>query len=353
MRALFSNLGEGRLRAFWRLLLTFLLSFVLFWLLSSAAVIILVVILLDRGTLSATGDVSGRYTALAGMPAVQLISLVLALLGPLCALWVAARFWDRRRFPDYGFHFSLAWRRDLFFGIFAGGVLVAAVFMLERAAGWLDPAGAQSRSSLAGLVLALLAAGFGALYQELLARGYLLRNLAEGAHGRRIGARGAVLLAWLLSSVVYAAVRSSSLGADSTYLGLSLLGVVLLGGLYGLGYVLTGELALPIGLHFGWSFFAANVFGLAAPPDRLFATTLIAVHQTGPTLWTGGAIGPEAGLAGLLAVAAGALLLVAYTRVCYGRLVICTDLARYVPAPFGNEARTGRALAPGRQVPQK
>src|SRR3712207_9183124 len=37
--------------------------------------------------------------------------------------------------------------------------------------------------------------------------------------------------------------------------------VVLAGLMLGLGYVLTGELAIPIGLHFAWNFFQGGVFG--------------------------------------------------------------------------------------------
>ena len=89
MRMLFSNLAEGRLRTFWLLLLTFLLSFVLYWLLSSAAVIMLVVVVLARGVLPARGDVLGRYSTLAGMPPVQIISISMALFGTLFAVWPA------------------------------------------------------------------------------------------------------------------------------------------------------------------------------------------------------------------------------------------------------------------------
>jgi membrane protease YdiL (CAAX protease family) len=45
---------------------------------------------------------------------------------------------------------------------------------------------------------------------------------------------------------------------------LSTFNIVTFGLLFGTGYVLTGELALPIGLHFGWDFVQGFVFGVVA-----------------------------------------------------------------------------------------
>ncbi len=358
MRLLFSNLLEGRLRTFWRLLLTLLLSFVLYWLLSSAAVIMLVVVLLAERALPAGGDVAGRYSALAAMPLVQIISLGMALCGTFFAAWVAARFWDRRRFADFGFHFSPAWRRDLLFGLCLGGMLAGGVFVLERAAGWPSlaarPGSGGSPPSFAAVLVAPFAGLAVAVYQELLVRGYLLRNLAEGLAGRWIGARTAVLLAWWLSSLAYALARAGGPGPDGLrFSGLALLSLTALSGFFGLGYLLTGELALPIGLHVAWFVFSTSVLGLAAPAQGLFAGVLVGVRQAGPAVWTGGALGPDAGLAGLLAAAAGSLSLLLWVRASRGRLVLRTELTHYVPAPSSRAAELQPAPAGSRRIPQK
>ncbi len=80
--------------------------------------------------------------------------------------------------------------------------------------------------------------------------------------------------------------------------------------------LLTGELALPIGLHIAWNFFEGNVFGFPTSGAQAGAT-FIAIAQGGPELWTGGLFGPEAGLVVVPALLLGAALIYLYTR---GRL---------------------------------
>jgi hypothetical protein len=58
---------------------------------------------------------------------------------------------------------------------------------------------------------------------------------------------------------------------------------------------------------------------------------LIAIRQGGPTVWTGGAFGPEAGLIGLLAILLGSVLIVGWVRRTRGRVAWQTHLAEYAP----------------------
>ena len=185
---------------------------------------------------------------------------------------------------------------------------------MERALGWVHVTGiAQSVANripfpvgMAGAAISYLCVG---IYEELAFRGYVLRNLAEGLRGTLRGARPAVIAAWLLSAVIFGLAHGGNPGATWV----SNVQLMLAGLFLGLGYLLTGELAVPIGLHIAWNFFQGAVFGfpVSGVPQQV---SLFAISQGGPDLWTGGPFGPEAGLMGLLALILGSALIWGWAR---------------------------------------
>jgi hypothetical protein len=70
------------------------------------------------------------------------------------------------------------------------------------------------------------------------------------------------------------------------------------------GYALTGELAIPLGLHFSWNYAQGALFGFPVSGVRV-GLAVVRTRETGPDLLTGGAFGPEAGLLGVAAVLLG------------------------------------------------
>ncbi len=95
-----------------------------------------------------------------------------------------ARWPDRRPFEDYGFHFSREWWLDLAFGFLLGAFTLTAVFLIEKAAGWLKVA-ATARTVFTGYfpliaLTAVLNSAAIAVGEELTFRGYQVRNLAQG-----------------------------------------------------------------------------------------------------------------------------------------------------------------------------
>ncbi len=209
------------------------------------------------------------------------------------------------------------------------------VFLVEWSLGWIEITGSFSTSSgsvadeslpfaveILGPFVVLVVLS---ITEELLSRGYQLRNLAEGFNFPLLGARGAVLLAWLLSSSLFGLLHVFNPNASVV----STVNLILAGLLLGLGYILTGSLAIPIGLHITWNFFMGNVFGFPVSGNDFSTATFIAIRQGGPELWTGGAFGPEAGLIGVGAMAIGALSILIWVRWWDGDLRICTELASY------------------------
>lgn len=252
----------------------------------------------------------------------MLLTTGLSGLAAVAGVWLVGRYIDRRRFADFGLEIDRSWWIDCGFGLALGGLLMSGIFLLELALGWIEVRGTFTGRALAwtvaGSLLLFLIVG---VYEELLLRGYLLTNLAEGARGT-LGIAGAIAFATVASSVVFGALHASNPNATLvSTLAISFAGVML-----ALGYLLTGDLAIPIGLHVTWNLFQGTVYGF--PVSGLdFGASVVDIEQGGPAVVTGGSFGPEAGLLGFAAMIAGCLAIVAWVNYRYGSVEIDEDVA--------------------------
>ncbi len=308
--SVFWNGKERRVRALWRL-------------------ITLVVVLSGAGlAVRATGLLPER-----GTREFYVVGSAVRALLALVVVWLVGWLIDRRRFRDFGFALNRQWWADLGFGLLLGALLMTGVFLTEWGLGWVELSGVL-RTTVPGqpfgraiLMPAVLFLGVG-IVEELLARGYLLRNTAEGLAFRWVGgARGGLITACVVSSVLFALGHADN--PNATWV--STVNIAFAGVLLALGFLLTGQLAIPIGLHITWNFFQGSVFGFPVSGMSDFRTTVLATEQTGPELWTGGAFGPEAGLVGLLAMLLGAALIVLWVRQTRGAVRLATSLAEPPP----------------------
>ena len=77
---------------------------------------------------------------------------------------------------------------------------------------------------------------------------------------------------------------------------LSVLGNALGGLMYGVAFLGSGRIWLPLGLHFAWNFVQAPVLGFPFLGKEI---GLVQQTPVGSALITGGSYGPEAGLVGM------------------------------------------------------
>ncbi len=314
----FYNRAEGRVRSFWRLLiqgLLFLIGIVLFGVILGVAVAIWLVLTgqLTPAAMQEPAVLSAALErALSQIPFLNALSALYSFLLLLATLAFAGRFLDHRPLADFGFHSSPAWRRDFAFGLALGALLMLGIFALEWAAGWVNILGLfylRGSNFVLAILQGVITFFLVGIYEELFSRGYQLRNLAEGLNWRPIGPRAAILLAYFLSSLVFGFLHwlnpNSTIGTT--------LNLVLAGLFLGLGFILTGDLAISIGIHMTWNFFQGYVFGFPVSGGAQ-SSSIVGIQQGGPALWTGGAFGPEAGLIVLPALALGAGLIYLYTR---------------------------------------
>jgi len=285
---------EPRLRAGWRLLIQSLLALGLMLAVSLPLVFGLLL----------TGS-----SALERLQSSLLLNTLISLLGIVSSVWIARRFLDRRSFTSLGLVVSSRAAKDLAAGIGITAVMMGTILALELAIGWTHfegwawdalPLHQVVLDLLAGLAI-FIAVGF---YEEILYRGYQLQNIRDGA---------GLWMGILLSSVIFAVSHAAN--PNSVWY-TTVAGIFVAGLLLAYGWLRTGSLWLPIGLHIGWNMFEGPVFGF--PVSGLDTVRLLVHTVTGPPLWTGGDFGPEAGLIILPAVALGAILIWAYTRTRVG-----------------------------------
>jgi len=302
--SIFWNFNERRLRALLRILITLI------------ATTILMFIFVMPFFIVSEGD-----------PALY-IQKIAFYIAAVVSVWLATRFLDKRRFSETGIYLKRNWWIDLGFGLLLGAFLMTLIFLVELAAGWVTinetfHAGNSSQPFLVAILLPLLLMVIVGIAEELLFRGYLLLNLAEGFNLRFIGSKWALVLSWLFTSAIFGFAHI--INPNSTVVSSV---IITFGGMWlGLGYVLTGSLAIPIGIHITWNLFQGHVFGFPVSGRRDFSASFIAIEQGGSEVWTGGAFGPEAGILGLFALILGVLLVLAWIRIRYHRLSFFTAIA--------------------------
>ena len=118
------------------------------------------------------------------------------------------------------------------------------------------------------------------------------------------------MIAILIPSVLFGLAHVSSANATM----LSTVNTMIFGVVFGAAYALTGELALPIGLHFAWDFVQAFGLGRSGDAPGLGAFLVVVEGDSAARLWTAWPFAVEGGLLGTGAFVLGILLIAAWVR---------------------------------------
>ena len=177
---------------------------------------------------------------------------------------------DRRIFTDLGIALeSGVWRRFASGLILGAGITTLSV-VVGALVGFYEIVGIQTTSGPVVWLLLVVVTGFSQLLtviaEELLARGYLITNVIEGLDGMpKISRRVAAGIAVAIASIFFYFTHS----ARGDVFGIMAAGLAVL---LGVAYVLSGDLSVPIGIHFGINL-AGGLLGTQPLSVSLFQLT--------------------------------------------------------------------------------
>ena len=193
--------------------------------------------------------------------------------------------------------FRNGWWRDLLVGLVLAGGAMGLLFVLERAAGWLTvrdwrwneaPGAVWLRSAWLALLANLLAAAG----EEAMFRGYLLPGL------RRAWGKGAALA---VMAVLFAVPHLLVSGVAETHWAVFTAALALPGLMLGWTALRSGDLWLPVGIHFAWNLVQGDLLNLTGSPAGGIVFGAV-TEQTGPAWFVGTSYGIEVGVSGILAL---------------------------------------------------
>ena len=279
---------HDRVRAIWRVLFPVLAGFLAFRLAGVAAL----TFDLNRGE----------------MMVVAFGGTTLVMLG---VIGISARYLDHRPLNEYGYRLSRDWWQNLVVGVGLGALIVAVAVIIAHSAGSLRVTDSTLVPDVAllGWLLVFVAAFVGvAFYEEFLYRGSFITNAVEGLTARDISRSIATGVALVASTIAFALIHLPGAIVADANVGLVVVKTGLLGGLFGVAYLRTEELALPMGLHLGVNYALMNIFGIGAA-ETPGVPSLLTVEHTATGLWSA-----SRGIPLFVAILAGYVTVLLWTR---------------------------------------
>lgn len=246
--------------------------------------------------------------------------------------YVMFRFVDQRPWSKAGLTIDKTWIKECTAGIVIAASVMGLIFITLWLTNGLEVTGfGWDRNGtrywlipLSLFLLQMISVGF---YEEVMARGYLIPNIAEGLTFGSITPQKATIFAVIISSSIFGMLHAGNPNASLT----AVINIILAGVMLAIPFIITGRLALSIGLHFSWNFFQGGIFGFRVSGME-FRNSVIQIQQDGPEWWTGGAFGPEAGLIGII----GILLILGLSILYLKQTGVKSGLAENFSASFKN-----------------
>ena len=202
--------------------------------------------------------------------------------GTFVLLWFFMKYVDEEKFVNLGFQIKNR-IKDINVGVILGFLIMSAGLLTLISLNQVEFL--KYNFSVKDIVLAILVYIIVAITEEVLFRGYILRNFMGSFNN---------YMALVVSSILFALAHGFNPNMDwFSYLNLFLAGILL-----GATYVYTKNLWFPIALHFSWNFFQ-TLFGFNVSGQDFYS--LIEFKIIDKNMINGGDFGFEGSIFSIIA----------------------------------------------------
>lgn len=213
----------------------------------------------------------------------ELTSSFFDLLGTFLVLWIFMKFIDKEKFIKLGFETKNR-LIEFLIGIGIGVIIMSIGYFLLLILGEIDFQ--RILFDYKETIISMLLFTIVAIVEEVLCRGYILRNLMNSFHK---------YVALIISSLMFSAMHGFNPNVDL----FALTNIFLAGILLGLSYTYTKNLWFPIALHLSWNL-AQTLFGFNVSGQDGYSIIEFSVKEN--NILNGGAFGFEGSIFSLISM---------------------------------------------------
>ena len=213
----------------------------------------------------------------------HVIISLFSLLGTLLVIWVFMKYLDKEKFINLGFNTKNR-LNEFIIGIVIGAIIMTFGYLLLLFLG--EITFQKTIFDFKEIILSILLFTIVAVMEEILLRGYILRNLMVSFNN---------YVALFISSIIFASIHAFNPNIDL----FSMTNIFLAGILLGISYIHTKNLWFPIALHLSWNLFQA-FFGFNVSGQDSYSLIEFSISEN--TILNGGAFGFEGSILSVIAM---------------------------------------------------
>ena len=232
-------------------------------------------------------------------PAVLLLNdLIFGFVFILLLVFARVKFREKRSISSIGLK-KEGFIKKYFIGFGIGILMFSIVVLLLSISGHIvvnrNPVSPSGILALSGVLIVIPGWMIQSATEEILSRGWFMNVL---------GARYNVAVGLIVSSAFFGLMHFANPNVSI----LAIINIVLVGLFLGLYVIKTNDLWGVCGLHAAWNWTQGNVFGFEVSGQKVTSGSLMHLKLTGAEWFTGGAFGPEAGMAAAIILSIGIII---------------------------------------------